>query len=93
MSKQDEYDDKIMEGLETRHNTQCNVYGISYDNILKLQKVLRKKGIECNVDVGGLAIYANSKDPRVVSACKKFGTVADPGVSRQIQDILLRKKD
>ncbi len=56
---------------------------------MKLQKVLKAKLIDSNVVSGGFAIYANYQDPRVISACKKFKTVAAPGVSRLIENTLL----
>lgn len=85
------WDEQVMDSLKDAQDTRCIVFGITYDNVMKLQKILRKKGIDCNVVVGGFAIYANYKDKRVIKACKKFKTVAHPGVSRFVEDACLRK--
>ena len=77
-------DDKIIEELKKKQDTQCVVSNIPYEKVLELQNILKAKNVDCNVVAGGFAIYANYQDPRVISACKKFGTVARPGVSRHI---------
>jgi hypothetical protein len=78
-----EWDEKVLADLKKKRDTQCVVSGISYDNVMKLQDVLRKKGIDCNVIAGGFAIYANYQDPRVISACKQFKTVASAGTANE----------
>ena len=77
-------DDKIRD-LQRARDTVCLVYGIPYDEIMKLEDEIKKAGISAGITVGGLQIYANYQDSRVVRICKKFKTVAEPGVSRFVE--------
>lgn len=81
-------DDKIKQ-LQKARDTMCIVYGILYKQMLKLQTEIRKTGVEANITTGGLQIYANYQDARVVRVCKKYKTVAEPGVSRYVEKAVL----
>ncbi len=92
LSDREIWDTKMMEDLQKKRKTQCVVMGITYTKVMKLQKILRAKGIDCNVTAGGFNIYRNYKDPIVIGACKMFNTVAQPGVTRMIEDTLCRTR-
>ncbi len=92
LSDKEIWDAKMMEDLQKKRKTQCVVMGIPYTKVMKLQKILRAKGIDCNVTAGGFNIYRNYKDPIVIGVCKMFNTVAQPGVTRMIEDTLCRTR-
>lgn len=75
--------------LQRARDTMCLVYGIPYKKVLKLQTELEVNGMTAYITTGGLQILANYQDARVVRICKKYNTVADPGVSRFAEKAVL----
>lgn len=78
-----------VEHLAATRDYLCLVYGIKYEEILKLQTELEASGISANITVGGLQVRSNYKHPTVIRICKKYKTVAEPGVSRFVEKAML----
>lgn len=74
--------DERYKQLQRARDTMCLVYGIPYDEIIKLRDEINACGISAGITTGGLQIYANFQDTRVIRLCKKYKTRAEPGVSR-----------
>ena len=76
--------------LNEANDTICLVSGIPYDEVMKLKGELMLESIEANITTGGLQIYANAQNSKVIGLCKKYKTLPEPGVSRFVESAMLR---
>jgi hypothetical protein len=78
--------------LNKSRDTMCLVSGIPYEKVIKLRDELKDNCIDANITTGGLQIYANYQDDRVIHLCKKYKTVAEAGVSRFVESAILKNE-
>lgn len=77
--------------IQDAQKTVWTVSGVSYQDVLKLQKKLDKAKIRCNISVGGFSIYPRRKSGivRMLRICKKAGMTPYKGISRHKSDVIL----
>ena len=62
--------------------TTFSVWGIKYSDAVRLIDDVRELGIEARITQGGIAISpTDGQIKRMHSVCKKYNTVATPGVT------------
>ena len=83
--------DRNVRKLNKANDTICIVSGVTYDRVMELRKELIADGIDANITTGGLQIYANAQNAKVVKLCKKYKTLPEPGVSRFVEQAMLRE--
>ena len=85
--------DPIEACKKAERNRWC-VEGIPYEDACKMIEELNDiNGISANIAVGGVNISCGQFESAMMRVCAKYGAVPQRGLTRQVQDALLLKKE